>query len=412
MEAIVKKSMLKGQIDVISSKSFLHRAIILASLAKGQSKISNVYLSDDVLATINVCNNMGARIEIIGKDTLFIDGTNDIKKDLVFDACESGSTLRFLIPLLLLDDKESKIIGKGRLPKRPLDVYFDLFEQDKIDYQYENDYLPLKLKGALKGGEYKVRGDVSSQFITGLLLALPLLKCDSKIVVTTKLESKSYVDMTLEVLKQFGVNVLNNNYQEFIIKGNQQYKACSYQAEGDYSQAAFFLVSNMLGSEIKLNNLNINSTQGDKKIIDILKMFSSKENSLTIDLEDNPDLGPILFVLASRIKEKTHFINTKRLKIKESDRILDMKVELEKVGVIFEVNENDLYIKGNDSYFDEVTFDVHNDHRIAMSLIIYSLNFINKAIINGVNAINKSYPTFLSDIQKLGGDISCVPSKK
>lgn len=403
MRAIVKKSNLKGNLDIISSKSLAHRYIFCASLANGTSKISNVYLSDDVLATIDVCKKMGAKISINGNE-LTIIGTNNILKNDDFFVNESGSTLRFLIPLLLLDEKIAHIDGKGRLGKRPLDVYFDIFKQDNIEFNHQEDYLPLTVKGNLKGGIYQIRGDISSQFITGLLLALPILKNDSKIVLTTKLESKSYVDLTLDVLNKFGIQIINNNYQEFIIKGNQKYKPYDGIVEGDYSQAAFFFVSNCLGSKINIKNILPNSLQGDKKIIDIINDY---QNDKTIDLNDNPDLGPILFVLASRYEGKTHFLNTKRLRYKESDRILAMQKELEKVGVIFEVFDNDLYITGNNKYFNEIEFDVSADHRIAISLIIYSLHFIDKAIISGVEAINKSYPDFISDVKLLGGDIAC-----
>ena len=416
MRTIIEGHKLNGNIDIIPSKSYLHRAIIAASLANGVSRIDNVYYSLDVLATINACISFGAKIEQYD-NYLVIHGTKVKKIKEEIDANESGSTLRFMIPVMLLQEEEITFVGKPGLAKRPLDEYFHIFNSMKIKYEKKDNYLPLKLQGKLKPGKYELEGNVSSQFVTGLLLALPLLEGNSKILIKKNLESKPYVDITLDILSHFGIDIINNNYQEFIIKGNQQYKATNYVAEGDYSQAAFFLTANAFGNVISVKNLNIKSIQGDKAILRYLALFGlnfeyqdgvfvKKECVLhhaTIDLGDAPDLGPILFTLASIIEGKTHFINTNRLKYKESDRILSMQEELEKIGAKFTVLDNEVYIEGTTILDQEYTFDSHNDHRVQMSLSMLATMINSKVTILNSDSINKTYPTFYEDYKKLGG---------
>lgn len=418
MRALIKSKKLSGNLDMISSKSCLHRAIIASSLASGTSVIDNVYLSLDILATIEACRSFGA---IIKEDNnkLIIKGSKVLRIKDVVDANESGSTLRFMIPILLTNEEKITFTGHNNLVKRPLDEYFKIFDRQNIKYKHEENYLPLEISGKLKPGKFEIRGDISSQYITGLLMALPLLDLDSEIIITTKLESKSYIDITLDILNKYGIDINNNNYKSFYVKGNQQYHSCDYIAEGDYSQAAFFLTANAFGSNIKLNKMNPNSIQGDKKIIDFLNQFGSKlgyqngnyyliKNDLKpaiIDLADTPDLGPILFTLASTIKGESRFVNTKRLKIKESDRILAMQEELEKTGAKFRVLENEVYIDGTNFKNGDYEFNSHNDHRIVMSLAILATILKGNVVINGIEAINKTYPTFFLDYKKLGGEV-------
>ena len=239
-------------------------------MAKGISKIENISYSDDIIATIEAMKKLGANIE--KKDNyLLIDGSKTFDKEYLnndseIDCNESGSTLRFLFPLSIV--KENKILfkGKGKLFKRPLSPYFENFDKYQIKCSSINENKIL-LDGELKSGVYEIDGNISSQFITGLLFSLPLLNGNSKIIIKGKLESSSYIDITLDCLNKFGINIINNSYKEFIIEGNQTYKSGNYQVEADYSQVAFFLVANSIGSNIKINGLNVNSLQGDKKLL-------------------------------------------------------------------------------------------------------------------------------------------------
>ena len=274
MNVIIKPSPLKGVVDVPSSKSLCHRAIIAASLACGVSKISNITFSKDIEATIMAMSACGAKMEREG-NTLIITGSDVRRVYDVIDCNESGSTIRFMIPIALVCDAPITFTGKNNLVNRPLDPFFEIFAEQGIIYERKEAYLPLKVNSGLKSGVFKIRGDISSQFITGLLYALPLLNGDSKIVVTTNLESKGYIDLTLDVLKAFGIEIINNDYKEFIIKGNQEYMPHDYAVEGDFSQAAFFLVGNCLGADISLRMMDLESHQGDKKVLKDLEDFGA-----------------------------------------------------------------------------------------------------------------------------------------
>ena len=266
---------------------------------------------------------LGAKVVKEG-NTLYITGSKIKRVGNLIDANESGSTIRFMIPIALVNSEPITFTGKNHLVNRPLDSYYEIFDKLGIEYKHpENAYLPLEVNGGLKSGVYEMRGDISSQFITGLLYALPLLEGNSKIVITTNLESVGYIDLTLDVLKDFGIKVVNNDYKEFIIEGNQEYKPNNYTVEGDYSQTAFYLVGGALGNDINLLGMKECSLQGDKKIIEdikamngdvtfvdgILKCNPSDTVGATIDFSQSPDLGPALTVLASLSKGTSNFIN-------------------------------------------------------------------------------------------------------
>ena len=416
MNVIIHPRKLKGEVSIPPSKSLSHRAIIAACLAEGKSIIDNVILSKDIIATIDACKALGADVVIDAK-RLIVQGSKVKRVEKMIDANESGSTIRFMIPIALVCDKEMEFTGKNNLVNRPLDSYFEIFDKIGIEYSRKSDtYLPLKTKGGLVPGDYSIRGDVSSQFITGLLYALPLLSGDSKIIITTKLESKGYIDLTLDVLKKFGISIVNNNYQEFFVKGNQKYIPCDYYVEGDYSQTAFFLVAGALGSDVKLLGMEKESYQGDKKIInDIIDMsgkivFDDKylfcEPSVTqgavIDFSQSPDLGPALTVLASLSVGKSEFINASRLRIKECDRITCMKEELNKMGASVKELEDGMIIVGVEK-FNGAVVDSHNDHRIAMALAIASTMATSDVKILNAECVSKSYPHFWDDFVALGG---------
>lgn len=409
---------LKGKISVPPSKSLCHRAIIAAGLATDNCIIENVVFSEDILATCNAMRDIGVSVSE-SEDKLTIKGnkfTSAINNKI--DCKESGSTLRFLIPIVLLTGKEFTFIGQGRLAQRPLTPYYNIFKEQNIKYS-SDEGLPLTVQGRLKTGTYKVPGNVSSQFITGLLFALPLLNGDSKIVVTSELESKAYVDLTIDVLSKFSVKIENEGYSEINIVGNQQYKARNYKVEGDFSQAAFWLIAGILGEEILCDDMNINSLQGDLAIVDLIirmggdisikegkiKTKKSKTHGIIINASECPDLVPILAVLASLSEGTTKIINASRLRIKECDRLKAMATELTKLGGDVVETEDGLIIQGVEK-LNGGTVDSWNDHRIAMALSVASIRCRQPVILTNSACVKKSYPKFYKDFEMLGGVIN------
>ncbi|MCX7694662.1 MAG: 3-phosphoshikimate 1-carboxyvinyltransferase [Caloramator sp.] len=413
---------LKGCVEIPSSKSISHRAIICASLTDGISRVENIIFSEDITATLEAVKAFGVTYDIDNKgegSTLLIKGReklNLIEKEI--DCRESGSTLRFLIPVSLLQYSEVTFTGRGKLVERPLDVYYKIFQEKGIKYKNDSGRLPLTIKGTLKSGIYEVAGNISSQFISGLMFALPLLDEDSKIVLTTHLESKGYVDLTLDVLKGFGIDIVNDDYREFYIKGGQRYIPTDYRVEGDYSQAAFWLVAGLLGEEIKCSGLNANSLQGDRVIVDIIRKMKGKiivdgdflttQNSITegveIDVSQCPDLTPIIASLAALSRGTTRIVNAKRLRIKESDRLKAIATELNKLGADVVEFEDGLFIKGKEK-LDGGVVDSWNDHRIVMALAVASIRCREPVIIQNYDAVKKSYPNFFDHFKKLGGEV-------
>ncbi len=399
---IIKPKLLKGSVKIPPSKSISHRAIITASLSKGISTIRNIDLSDDIIATIEGMRTLGASIKI-KEDMLIIDGKNTFKKvnRHSIDVNESGTTLRLLIPLSIVVNNNIRFIGRGKLYTRPLDIYYDIFEQQGIIYSYSKKELDLKIEGELIADTFYIPGNISSQFISGLLFSLPLLKEDSKIILITELESKGYVDLTLNTLFDFGIEITHKNYKEFYIKGNQEYKSTDYIVESDYSQGAFFLVANYLGSDIECLGLNKNSDQGDKIVEQLLNNMKTID---VVDGKDCPDIIPILVVAAALTKKKTEFINLKRLRIKECDRLDAIYTELIKIGADIIKKEDSLIVNGVDSFTGGEVFS-HNDHRIAMSLAIASTRCNHNLNIINPDCVSKSYPMFWKDFEKLREDI-------
>ncbi|MDW5299716.1 MAG: 3-phosphoshikimate 1-carboxyvinyltransferase [Sedimentibacter sp.] len=400
---------LNGIIYAPSSKSMSHRAIICASLCnEGESIIKNIILSEDIKATIDGMKQLGAEIEIIKGKTisLSIKGNNRNISKAYINCRESGSTLRFLIPIGLMLSDECVFNGSGKLVERPLDVYYNIFEQDNIYYETNNGKLPLTVRGNLQGGCYEVTGSISSQFITGLFFALPLLNKDSTIIIKDKLESKGYIDLTLEILKKFNIFIENIDYKKFKIKGNSEYKSTNYNVEGDYSQGAFFLVAKEIGNNVECLGLEKNSLQGDKEIADIIRRYHEASEEIIIDASQIPDLVPILAVLAS-LKDgiTTKIINAERVRIKESDRLKAISTELKALGADIEELSDGLLIKGKKSLKGNVTVKSWNDHRIAMSLAIAATRCDGHIILQDYKAVNKSYPEFWTDYKSLGGKI-------
>ncbi len=415
---------LNGKISIPPSKSVSHRAVIAASLSAGESVISNVIMSKDIQATCEAMRQLGA--EIIEEKTensrvrLIIKGIESFKSPLSpIDCNESGSTLRFIIPIAMMCGTEVSFTGRGKLVERPLDVYYKIFEEQGINYKTEDDKLPLRVNGKLNSGTFEMRGDVSSQFITGLMFILPLLDEDSKITITGELESKGYIDLTISVLISFGINIENDNYKVFNIKGKQRYKACDYRVEGDFSQAAFWLVAGCLGGKIESCDLKPSSLQADKEVVEIIKTMggdisyeneafvaskSSTHNTI-IDASQIPDIIPVLSVLACVSEGTTVVKNGARLRIKESDRLTATKTELNKLGADIKEEGDTLIIKGV-SKLKGARVDSWNDHRIAMAMAVASIRCEETVIIDGASAVEKSYPNFWQDFKMLGGDVS------
>ena len=414
----ITPSIVQGKISVPPSKSLCHRAIIAAGLSSDNCNIENIVFSEDILATCNAMRGLGVSVTP-GENNVIINGndfSNTTQNEIY--CAESGSTLRFLIPIALLTGSEFTFTGSGRLVARPLTPYYKIFKEQDIKYS-SSEGLPLTIKGKLKAGAYKLPGNISSQFITGLLFALPLLNGDSKIIVTTQLESKAYVDLTINILSKFSVHIENIGYKEINIVGNQKYIARNYRVEGDFSQAAFWLVAGILGGEIQCEGMNINSLQGDKAIVNIITEMGgnilieegkiitkrSKTNGIIIDASEYPDLVPILAVLASLSNGTTEIINAGRLRIKECDRLKAMATELTKLGGDVVETEDGLIIHGKES-LKGGTVDSYNDHRIAMALSVASIRCNGPVIITDSACIKKSYPEFYNDFVMLGGKVN------
>lgn len=401
---------LNGTVIVPPSKSMAHRAVICASLAAGRSTIKNIQLSDDILATIEGMRSFGAIISY-DDQTLTIDGIRNgaAQESRTINCNESGSTLRFLIPLATLFTGETHFIGQGHLGKRPLEPYQELFNAQSLHYnQATTENLQLSVAGPLTPGIYEMRGDISSQFITGMLLTLPLLAGDSVLKITTHLESKGYIDLTLSVLQSFGIVIEQDETgQEYRIKGQQAYIARDYTVEGDYSQAAFWLSANALGNELLVNGLDSDSLQGDQAIVSILETVNggSNDSERIIDGAQVPDIIPVVALVAALSKGKTKIINLERLRIKESDRLVATQKELTALGAQIEIVGDSLLIEGVSELSGGQEVWSHKDHRMAMMLAIASTVCQEPIHIKDTDCVKKSYPNFWETFQQLGGKI-------
>ena len=404
---------LSGNIKIPPSKSLSHRAIICAALCRenGESIIKNLILSEDIKATIEAMSMLGVKMDMKEeKDktfTLRVSNSESYSKEVKIDCRESGSTLRFLIPIALVLSNKSEFIGKGKLVERPLDVYYKIFKEQGIKYENDNGKLPLIVHDRLKGGTFEVDGNISSQFISGLFFALPLLEHDSIIKVINNMESKGYIDLTLDVLKKFNVNIENRDYKEFRIKGNSKYRPIEYKVESDFSQGAFFIVAKEIGNDINYEGLSEDSLQGDKEILNIVKTFrENKKEEFIIDASQIPDLVPILTVLAS-LKQgvRTRILNAERLRIKESDRLKAIATELNKLGAHVEETTDGLIINGVERLKGGAIVNSWNDHRIAMSLAVAATRCEDAIILEDHMSVKKSYPNFWEDYEALGGKI-------
>lgn len=364
-------------------------------------------------------NALGIRTTLDG-NTLTVDGsTKFTNKNAVLDCGESGSTLRFLIPVAAAGNVNAEFIGHGRLPERPIGIYLDCLPKNGVQCETKGG-LPLKTSGQLKSGTFEIPGNISSQFITGLLLALPMLDGDSEIILTSPVESVGYINMTIDIMKSFGVEIqaVKTGYK---IKGNQKYTARNFTVEGDWSQAAFFMSAAALGNTITIDNLNLNSYQGDKACMDLFAQFGAdikNENGnitispnalkgIEIDATNIPDLVPILAVTAAFAEGKTTITGAARLRIKESDRLKAITDGLSRLGADITELPDGLIINGVEGLSGGEA-EGYNDHRIVMAMAVAAIKADSDVIISDMESINKSYPTFFEDYKKLGGSANVI----
>ncbi len=400
MRVEIKKGRACGALRVPPSKSCAHRWILGAALADGTSRIDNVAFSEDILATLDCIKAIGAEA-FVENDTVKINGCGGRfreKNEVLprFFCRESGSTLRFMIPTALLGGG-GIFCGTERLISRGIGIYEELFSESA---EIQKKTTEICLRGKLSAGNYRLAGNVSSQFITGLLFALPTLAGNSALEIRPPLESRGYVDLTLDILHRFGIKIEQTNELCFSISGGQRYAPLETEVEGDYSQAAFFYGLNFLGGEVELTGLDPQSLQGDRVCVALFEKMS--RGYVRADLSDCPDLAPILFAMASA-GHGACFTGTRRLAIKESNRALVMAKELEKFGAKIAVFENAVEIEPGKLHAPTVPLCGNNDHRIVMALSVLATRF--GATIEGAEAIGKSYPSFFEDMRRLGLEI-------
>jgi 3-phosphoshikimate 1-carboxyvinyltransferase len=425
-DLIVKRTEeLTGTVTAPPSKAHTHRAVIAASLSDGQSNIKNPLICDDTLATMNGCTMLGARISR-GKDYLEVEGLlKPNTPENVVDCGGSGSTIRFLTPICALAEGISVLTGSKSLRGRPMQPLLDTLVQLGVRcYSSRLDGFPpiIVFGDGIKGGKAAIRGDISSQFISGLLLATPLAENETQLLLTTRLESKPYVSVTVDVLRKHSIELdFQLDHGRFSIPPMQRYTPFDHNIEGDYSSAAFLLAAAALvNSDVRIEGLKRETAQGDRVILGILNEMGAhiqahedcietrgnvhNLSGVEVDLKDNPDLVPVCATVASFARGRTAIRGIKRLRFKESDRISSLSSELTKLGVDTKVLDDQLLIEGVETA-KGVELDSHGDHRIAMACAVAALRAEGKTIVHGIECISKSYPNFAEDLLSLGGNL-------
>ena len=461
MDIKVYPGKLKGTVAVPPSKSMAHRALICASLAEGRSKVSGISDSKDMEATIGCMRALGAKIErsedrrtvvidgirrsAAGKDAAGLhkstdetcvgcEGAGGGEQAAVLDCNESGSTLRFVVPIAAALGAHALFEGRGKLPQRPMTPLADEMKKKGVEFLPDGrDSLPFEIQGQLQPGVYEIPGNISSQYISGLIFALPLLSEDSEIRVKGKLESVGYIALTLRMVRDFGIEI-EETADGFKIPGNQAYHAADVTVEGDYSQAAFWLTAAACGSELTVTGLREDSAQGDREAIDILEKFGAdverkfpsvvksapKRDSsgdaellltaLEADGGDIPDVIPVLSVAAACARGTSRFYNVSRLRIKECDRLSAMADCLARLGAKTQEEEEELIVTGG-KLAGGCEVSGYNDHRIVMSMAVAALSCEEPVIIRGAEAISKSYPDFFDEFRRLGGRADVISDR-
>ena len=408
---------LYGTVAAVPSKSDTHRAVICALLSKNRCRIHPVDLSMDIRATIGAAEAFGAVCAYENR-TLTIDAGNAFAgKHFTVDCGESGSTLRFLLPVSAAMGCTTEFTGRGRLPQRPIDLFYTLFQDHGATMSAP--HLPLTISGRLQPGHYTISGNVSSQFITGLLLTLPLLPGDSVLTLSSPLQSSGYVDLTLQCMQKFGVHVAAHD-KYYVIPGNQQYICADYTVEGDWSQAAFFLAAGATGGDVTVSGLSLQSVQGDKHIFGLLRQFGADIQAIheqircvraplsgiDIDASQIPDLVPALAVIAAFAEGETNIYNAARLRRKESDRIQTTCDALQALGCRVQQFADGMKITGTPLTGGMI--DCCNDHRIAMSMSVAASGAQSGSVLQGYSCVQKSYPDFFKDFQSIGGQCDVI----
>ncbi|TET27720.1 MAG: 3-phosphoshikimate 1-carboxyvinyltransferase [Candidatus Bathyarchaeum sp.] len=412
---------LDGVVSAPPSKAYTHRMLIAASLSNGASKIFNPLISDDTQATLEAVKSLGAETEL-HENYWTIHGQETLKTpDHPIDCRESGSTLRFMIPVAALAPGHSTFLFGASFERRPVAPLLESLKELGVESTIQRNNSSVMVRGGgIRGGKTSIRGDISSQFISGLLFACPKANEDTEIAVTTKLESKGYVEMTFEVLVEHGLEgAVNPELSCLWIPSNQSYRPCDHTVPGDFSSAAFLLAAAAVtSSRVTVKNLEYQTAQGDRAIVSILEEMGAavkiRDNSVDveggqlvgvdIDAKDIPDLVPVCAVLACYAEGRSEIYNAKRLRYKESDRLDSISTELKKMGADIVVNEDGLTINGS-SGLHGATIDPHNDHRIAMACAVAALGAVGETKIQNVECINKSYPQFFSDLRVLGANV-------
>ncbi|WP_237036117.1 3-phosphoshikimate 1-carboxyvinyltransferase [Mediannikoviicoccus vaginalis] len=411
---IVKPNSLSGKIKAIPSKTYGHRMIILSALSGKKSRLIIDEYNDDLFATLNCIKELGADYSIDG-EVLTIFPIKKINSKPLLNAGESGSTLRFIIPVATALYENTVIDAKGSLKNRPIEPLLDGLAGTGV--KFSNTTLPMETFGKFIGGEIELPGHVSSQFITGILIAASVLEKDTRIILTSELQSRAYVDVTIDVLKRYGIDVEKFS-DGFFVKGSQCLNPPEeIRVEGDWSNAAPFLVAGALHGEVEITGMNSESIQGDRVILDILKSFgadvsisdtikvkSKDKIPLNIDINECPDLLPVLSILACGAKGKSIFTGCHRLKIKESDRLTNSMEIINNLGGEALIKDDSLIVNGRGYLFGGVV-EGYGDHRMVMAATIASLISENEIEIDGFSAINKSYPRFFKDFKCLGGEV-------
>ena len=419
---------LKGTVLAPSSKSMGHREIICAGLAEGTSVVDNISMSKDIEATCRCLRALGVTIEDVpskfaGRSALKVTGTGKLRAaEAGADCGESGSTLRFFIPLGALLGEAFTFTGHGKLVSRPLNAYYDIFDKQGLKYQTaEEGHLPLTVNGRLQAGLYQLPGNVSSQYVSGLLFALPLLENDSVIEITSELESSAYVDMTLSCLKKYGIEIVNENdaHRRYLVRGGQKYQAMDSNVEGDWSQAAFWTVGGSLGEAVICSGVDYTSLQGDKAVVPIMEGMAANikvqgtdvvtdggnTKATVIDAANCPDIIPVLTVLAAVSEGTTEIINAGRLRIKECDRLSACAAELARIGMDTEETADTLTVHGAGPSTPVIpagtVFRTYNDHRLAMSCSLLGLAPGNDAVVDDPAVVRKSFPGFWKEWEAL-----------
>lgn len=399
MKVKILPSKTSGEVSAPPSKSFAHRYLIGSVLSRGKCVIKNIADSDDISATLSCIEQLGGSVTKDGNIVTVIPTNEKQIDNAVFDCKESGSTLRFFIPVVLATGaKNCTFLGSERLLARGIKEYEKLFENS--DVIIKSDEKSIEVNGTLSAGNYEISGEVSSQYTTGMLFALSVLSGKSTLKITGNAESRAYVDMTIKVLKDFGADIAEPEKNFFEINGKGRLSPGEFTVEGDWSNAAFLIALSRLAGTISVSGLNENSVQGDR--FSSVAFDALDGENAEIDLKDCPDLAPILFSYAA-YKNGGRFINTRRLRVKESDRANVMAEELKKFGANVKVYENSVEIEKTQLKPPIVPLCGHNDHRIVMALSVLAAVF--GAEIDGAEAVNKSYPDFFRVIKKAGVNV-------